>query len=104
MDDRSFCWEEVSGIKNQYRFNEETAKEVTEMAKPLLDVHCIIEESCDYPVAVKIAMDDGTIQTYTLDNKMDYQFQKVMKSLNKLTVGYQYKPKRRKNRIHRCDR
>jgi len=74
------------------------------MARPLLDIHCITEESCDYPVAVKIAMDDGTIQTYTLDNKMDLQFKKVMSSLEKLTVGYQYKSKRRKNRIHRSER
>lgn len=75
------------------------------MARPLLDIHCITEESCDYPVAVKVAMDDGTVQTYTLDNKMDLQFKKVMNSLEKLTVGYQYKQrKRRKNRIHCCER
>lgn len=70
------------------------------MARPLLDIHCINEPYCDYPVAVKIAMDDGTVQTYTLDNKMDMQFQKVMDSLNKMTVGYQCRPRRRKNRIH----
>jgi len=68
------------------------------MARPLLDIHCVTDEYCDYPVAVKIAMDDGTIQTYTLDCKSDLQFQKVMDSLEKLTVGYQYKG-RRKNRI-----
>lgn len=74
------------------------------MAKPLLDINCITEPSCDYPVAVKILMDDGTVQTYALENKMDIQFQKVMQCLNKMTVGYQYRPRRRKNRIHRGNR
>lgn len=72
------------------------------MARPLLDIHCITDEYCDYPVAVKIAMDDGTVQTYTHDAKMDYQFKKVMDSLHKITNGYQYKP-RRKNRIRCCN-
>jgi hypothetical protein len=71
------------------------------VARPLLDIHCITDEYCDYPVAVRIAMDDGTIQTYTLDAKEDYQFKKVMDSLKKMTVGYEYKP-RRKNRIRNC--
>ena len=71
------------------------------MARPLLKVHCIEKDYCEYPVAVKIAMDDGTVQTYTLDCKADYQFDKVMKSLEKLTVGYQYKPETRKRRLHR---
>lgn len=72
------------------------------MAQPLLDIHCIEESSCDYPTAVRIAMDDGTVQTYTLDNKMDYQFKKVMDCLDKME-GYQYRPKRR-NRIYRGKR
>lgn len=70
------------------------------MAKPLLDIHCIEEEFCEYPVALKVAMDDGTIQTYALENKYDYKFEKVMESLGKVAVGYQYKPKR-KRRLHR---
>ena len=74
------------------------------MARPLLKIHCITDEYCDYPVAIKIAMDDGTFQTYVLEAKEDYQFKKVMDSLKKMTVGYQYEPPRRKNRIHRCDR
>ncbi len=74
------------------------------MAKPLVDVVCITEPSCEYPVAVKLLMDDGTVQTYDLTNKMDYQFNKVMESLGKITVGYQYKSKRRKNRIQRGKR
>lgn len=73
------------------------------MAKPLLKVHCINEDYCDYPVAVKVAMDDGTVQTYVLEHKTDYQFQKVMDSLEKVTVGYQYKGKHRKSRIHKCE-
>lgn len=71
------------------------------MAKPLLDIHCINEEYCDYPVAVKLTMDDGSVQTYTLQNKTEYQFGKVMESLEKLTVGYRYTPPKRKRRAHR---
>ena len=75
------------------------------MAKPLLDIHCIHEPYCEYPVAVRITMDDGTVQTYNLEHRTDYMFQKVMESLDRMTVGYQHKeepPKRRRNRIHRA--
>lgn len=34
------------------------------MAKPLLKIHCEEKPYCTYPVALKVAMDDGTIQTY----------------------------------------
>ena len=75
------------------------------LAKPLLHLHCIYEPYCEYPVVAKIAMDDGSVQTYVLENKMDFQFQRVMESLDKIKVGYQYKPKHtRKNRIHLCKR
>ena len=74
------------------------------LAKPLLNVFCIEEPSCDYPVAVRLPMDDGSVLTYVLENKTDFQFGKVMKSLEKVVVGYEYRPKRRKNRIHRCER
>ena len=66
------------------------------MAKPLLKIHCIEADYCDYPVAVRIAMDDGTVQTYALENKTDYQFGSVMKSLEKIAVGYQYQGKHTK--------
>lgn len=66
------------------------------MAKPLLDIVCIEEPHCDYPIAVKLTMDDGTVQTYTLDNKQDIMFQKVMDSLSKMKVGYQYQPEKRR--------
>lgn len=72
------------------------------MARPLLDIFCITEEGCEYPVAVKITMDDGSIQTYNLENKHDYLFDKVMESVTKVTVGYQYKRPKRRNRIHSC--
>ena len=65
------------------------------MAKPLLDVVCIIEPYCDYPVAVRLTMDDGTVQTYNLENKTDYMFEKVMESLNRMKVGYPPQRKRR---------
>ena len=71
------------------------------MAKPLLDIHCVTEPYCDYPVAVKILMDDGTVQTYELKNKTDYQFNKVMNALAKMQTGYQYMGEHRKSRIHK---
>lgn len=84
----------------------ETEKEVKEMAKPLLHIHCITEKYCDYPVAVKVAMDDGSVQTYVLENRTQLMFNNVMDSLKKMEVGYQYQPKhsKKKNRIHRCER
>ena len=44
------------------------------MAKPLLEIHCVREPYCEYPVAVKVTMDDGTVQTYELKNKMDESY------------------------------
>ena len=81
------------------------------MAKPLLDINCITEDSCKYPVAVNIAMDDGTIQTYNLQYDIHPNFAEAMDALERMfdcitITGYQYKPKdkrRRKNRIHRCE-
>lgn len=73
------------------------------VAKPLLNIHVAeTEPYCDYPTAVKIPMDDGTIQTYVLLNKTEYQFGKVMKCLNKMKVGYQYNyPVKRRCRTHK---
>ena len=71
--------------------------------EPLLRVHCIWDEYCDYPVAVEMPMKDGTVRRFNLDCKEDLQFEKVMNSLEKLTIGYQYKGKHRKSRIHSCD-
>lgn len=34
------------------------------MAKPLLNIHCETKPYCKYPVAVKIPMNNGTVQTY----------------------------------------
>ena len=63
--------------------------------KPLLDIHCHYDNYCDYPTAVKLTMTDGTVQTYILQNKTEYQFNKVMESLDKLDIGY---PKRKYRR------
>ena len=76
------------------------------MARPILDIHCIMEPGCKYPVAVKLLMDDKTVQTYNLGCKHELQFQKVMDSVN-ISIGYQYEPepnrrnRKRKIRIHR---
>ena len=72
------------------------------MAKPLLDLFCITEEGCDYPVAIRVLMDDHTVQTYNLANKSDVLFKKVITSVRKsVEIGYQYKPPKRRSRIHR---
>lgn len=72
------------------------------MAKPLLDLFCITEEGCDYPVAIRVLMDDHTVQTYNLANKHDIMFEKVITSVKRsVKIGYQYKPPKRRNRIHR---
>lgn len=68
------------------------------MAKPLLKLHCVKEPYCDYPVAIKVAMDDGTVQTYELRNRTEYQFNHVMNCLKTMTVGYQYGRHEKKNR------
>ena len=77
------------------------------MAKPLLDVCCITAPGCEYPVAVKILMDDNTAQVYTLDTAMSPKVMKSKADFEKsvhVSIGYIYKPRRRKNRIHRCER
>lgn len=71
------------------------------VARPLLNIHCITEQNCDYPVALRVTMDDGTVQTYNLENKTFYQFRKVLESLDRMTVGYQYRGGKRRSRIHR---
>ena len=79
------------------------------MAKPLLDINCITEDSCEYPIALKVAMDDGTIQTYNLHCDQHPNFVEAMDALGRMfdcihVTGYQYVPReerRRKNRIHR---
>jgi len=78
------------------------------MARPLLDVVCITEDSCEYPVALKVNMDDGTVQTYNLQCDTHPNFKGAMDALERMfdcieITGYQYRPKR-KNRSHRCDR
>ena len=70
------------------------------MAKPLLDIHCINEPFCEYPVAIRVTMDDGTVQTYDLRNKMEYKFGEILAVLDRMKVGYQYNGKhgKQKNR------
>jgi hypothetical protein len=48
-------------------------------------------------------MDDGTVQTYSLDNKMEYKFDNLLKNVKKsVEIGYQYSGRHeKKNRIHR---
>ena len=60
------------------------------MAKPLLNIHGKTEAFCDYPTELKVPMDDGTVQTYVLENKTGYQFDNVLKCVRKMRTGYQY--------------
>ena len=69
--------------------------------KPLLDIHCITEPYCQYPVAVRITMEDGSIQTYELKNKMEYKCGQVMTALAKMEVGYEYRGRHEKSRVHK---
>ena len=73
------------------------------MAKPLLRMQYITEEGCEYPVAVRVAMDDGHVLTYCLENKLDLKFEKLKKDIQKsVEIGYQYKPpKKRRCRAYR---
>lgn len=67
------------------------------MPKPLLNIHCHYDTFCDYPTMVKLTMTDGSVQTYVLQNKTEYMFNKVLESLDNIRVGYP----RRKNRRNR---
>ena len=99
MDGCTCGRKEMSGIVHRHRNRPETAeKEVKEMAKPLLDIVCITEPYCDYPVAVRLTMDDGSVQTYTLENKTEYMFQKVMDSLDHMCGYHPPEIKRRRHR------
>ena len=49
------------------------------MAKPLLNIHSENEPYCEYPTTLKVPMDDGTIQTYVLENKTSYQYADFMR-------------------------
>lgn len=87
----------------QHGNRQKTDKEVRTLAKPLLDIHCVNEPYCNYPTAIKVAMDDGTIQTYELKNKMEYKFGEVMKCIAKMETGYQYRGRHQKSRTHRSE-
>lgn len=79
------------------------------MAKPLLDIHCIRKPHCQYPMQLKVAMDDGTIQTYNLQTEQPIEhpnFREAMDALDRmfdcLDFGYHAeKPVRRKYRRNR---
>ncbi len=77
------------------------------MAKPLLDILCTqTEPYCPYPIEMKVTMDDGSIQTYVLQNKTEYMFNTVLTGLNNLERMCGYHPpeiKRRRHRRWHCD-
>ena len=69
------------------------------MAKPLLDIHCIRKPHCKYPMQMKVAMDDGTVQTYNLETKQpapNPNFMEAMEALDRMfssiEIGYRYDP------------
>lgn len=79
------------------------------MAKPLLNVHYVRKPGCEYPMQLKVAMDDGTIQTYNLVTEKptpDPNFLEAMAALDRmfecLDIGYKAeKPVQRKYRRNR---
>ena len=78
------------------------------MARPLLDIHCIRKAHCEYPMQVKIAMDDGTVQTYNLEVEQPIEnpcFKEAMEALDRLfdcvQVGYKCEQPKKKNRRNR---
>ena len=74
------------------------------MAKPLLDIHGVRRPGCEYPVVLKVAMDDGTVQEYALVNDVSPCFKRSQDILTEsisISIGYQFKPKKRRNRTHR---
>lgn len=77
------------------------------MAKPLLDILCTqTEPYCPYPIEMKVTMDDGSIQTYVLQNKTEYMFNTVLTGLNNLERMIGYRPpvqKRRRFRKWHCE-
>ena len=62
------------------------------MCKPLLDIHCIEKPYCKYPVAIRVTMMDGTVQTYNLETKTEYRFLDRLRM--NLTQGYPQKKRR----------
>ena len=70
------------------------------MAKPLLNIKGMTESFCEYPTVLKVPMDDGTVQTYVLENKTSYQFENVLKCVRRMKVGYQYRGRHEKSRGH----
>ena len=79
------------------------------MAKPLLNIHCIKKPGCKYPVALKVAMDDGTTQTYALEcQQPEPHFEEAMDALERMfdcfnVIGYKYEPIK-EDHIPRCER
>ena len=63
--------------------------------KPIVDISCQYDDYCEYPTSVRLVMDDGHVMTYILQNKTEYQFNKVLESLDSIKVGY---PRKRKYR------
>ena len=105
MDGCTCGRQEKSGIVHRHRIHPETAKkEVKEMAKPLLDILCTKGEPyCPYPIEMKVTMDDGSVQTYVLQNKTEFQFRAVMDSLDRMCGYHPPHIKRRRHRSWRCD-
>ena len=70
------------------------------MAKPLLNIHCIEDKYSEYPVQLKVTMDDGTVQTYNLEQKVEPHFEEAMDALDRMfaciQIGYQYEPQRQR--------
>ena len=76
------------------------------MAKPLLNIHCIYDKNCKYPTGIRVAMDDGSVQTYLLKVDQNPNFVEAMNALERMfdcfqVTGYKYEPRKRKYRRSR---
>lgn len=77
------------------------------MARPLLNIVCITEPGCKYPVGVRILMDNGKEKTYWLGQEQTPFFtrsKEIFEESLDISIGYQYTKPKRRNRIHRFQR
>lgn len=76
------------------------------MARPLIKVCCVMKPGSDYPIAVKIPMDDGKVVEYEMKQNISPVFAQIKaqfdESLN-ISIGYQM-GRKKKNRIRRGKR
>ena len=78
-----------------------------EVKEELFEVEVQDDGLFKYPPVKKIAFADGTIQTYVHIDRISPQLARAehdfKQSLN-ISIGYAFRPCRRRNRTHLCER